>query len=108
MYNKKIAVKLVFSLIILIFLASCSPPLPPKPPPSAGPVTFVIYEPANNNCYARHQGPGVPTTKIKLKIFLKTEYINPRNSGADFIDYCRCNLVMQHNAWTVFRQPFFL
>ncbi len=86
MCYKNIFIRLIFPFVVLIFFSKCKP-LPPQPPPSAGPVTFVIYEPANNNCYARHQGSGVPTTKIKLAIFIKTKYINPRNAGADYITY---------------------
>lgn len=82
---KSATFKILFIIMIITFTFKCT--VIPKAPPPASLVTFSVYEPLNYNCYTHHQGPGVAATKIKLHFNLKTQYINPRNLGVDYVDY---------------------
>lgn len=67
---KCIAFKIVSAAIIIFFVSSCTRIVNP----GQGPVlTIQVMEPISN-CFVRHQGPGVPTTKIKLQLNMRTEF----------------------------------
>lgn len=77
--------KSFFFMILVLTFSGCVNV--PAPPPPATTCNFTILEPNNYSCYVRHQGAGVPTTKIKLLINLTTKYVNPSNTGVDYIGY---------------------
>ena len=73
---------LLGALIALQNLTSCTMFVPN--PPTSGPCTFTIPEPANYACYIDHTGTG---RKIKLMINVVTQFVNPQNGGPNYIDY---------------------
>jgi hypothetical protein len=78
----KKAILILGTALALMPFTSCTTFVPN--PPTAGPCTFTIREPANYACYINKAGTG---RKIKLNINIVTQFINPNNTGPNYLDY---------------------
>jgi hypothetical protein len=77
------------SVIIIFAFSKCTTFTPN--PPAAGPCTFTIYPPAKYECYLNHAGTG---RKIILFINLTTRFINPNNTGPQYLDYADSSITI--------------